>query len=150
MRGVELRLVGSLILFQTKMLLWANELCLQSLIYNVLVVSSDTTVLNLVLPLGGIDERASDKAWACQGEKGRWSGGFTVRIRWWECQRRWSIWRSCSSTEERNLMSRWSLGFGTHQLQDYIINFGMSTTRIAFNDSLLLHKFSCSMWPSRK
>uniref|UniRef100_A0A0D3EE57 Xylanase inhibitor C-terminal domain-containing protein n=2 Tax=Brassica TaxID=3705 RepID=A0A0D3EE57_BRAOL len=37
-----------------------------------------------------------------------------------------------------------SMVIGTHQLQDYILNFDMSTTRLAFSDSLLLHNFSCS------
>ncbi|KAF3563177.1 hypothetical protein DY000_02018494 [Brassica cretica] len=37
-----------------------------------------------------------------------------------------------------------SMVIETHQLQDYILNFDMSTTRLAFSDSLLLHNFSCS------
>ncbi|CAF2341205.1 hypothetical protein BRARA_J01672 [Brassica rapa] len=39
---------------------------------------------------------------------------------------------------------------GTHQLQDYMIEFDLSTTRMAFSDSLLSHKTSCSAWPSRR
>ena len=35
---------------------------------------------------------------------------------------------------------------GTHQLQDYMIEFDLSTTRMAFSDSLLLHNTSCSTW----
>ncbi|CAH8365334.1 unnamed protein product [Eruca vesicaria subsp. sativa] len=38
---------------------------------------------------------------------------------------------------------------GSHQLQDYMIEFDLSTTRMAFSESLLSHKTSCSAWPSR-
>ncbi|KAJ4910716.1 Eukaryotic aspartyl protease family protein [Raphanus sativus] len=43
-----------------------------------------------------------------------------------------------------------SMVVGTHQLQDYMIDFDFSTTLMAFSDSLLLHNTSCSTWPSRK
>uniref|UniRef100_A0A1J3IW46 Basic 7S globulin 2 n=1 Tax=Noccaea caerulescens TaxID=107243 RepID=A0A1J3IW46_NOCCA len=39
---------------------------------------------------------------------------------------------------------------GTHQLQDYMVEFDFSTTLLAFSDSLLLHNTSCSSWPSHK
>lgn len=43
-----------------------------------------------------------------------------------------------------------SMVIGTHQLQDYMIDFDFSTTLMAFSDSLLLHNTSCSTRPSRK
>ncbi|KAG2311810.1 hypothetical protein Bca52824_023367 [Brassica carinata] len=43
-----------------------------------------------------------------------------------------------------------SMVTGTHQFQDYMIDFDFSTTLMAFSDSLLLHNTSCSTWPSRK
>ncbi|CAN8244093.1 unnamed protein product [Cochlearia groenlandica] len=39
---------------------------------------------------------------------------------------------------------------GTHQLQDYVVEFDLSRTVLAFSESLLLHNSSCSTWPSRK
>ncbi|CAF1778669.1 BnaC09g38590D [Brassica napus] len=39
-----------------------------------------------------------------------------------------------------------SMVIATHQLQDYMIEFDLSTTRMAFSDSLLLHNTSCSTW----
>ncbi|KAF8077480.1 hypothetical protein N665_1034s0019 [Sinapis alba] len=43
-----------------------------------------------------------------------------------------------------------SIVIGTHQLQDYMIDFDFSTTLMGFSDSLLLHNTSCSTWLSRK
>ncbi|CAH8313613.1 unnamed protein product [Eruca vesicaria subsp. sativa] len=43
-----------------------------------------------------------------------------------------------------------SVIIGTHQLQDYMIDFDFSTTRMAFSDSLLLHNTSCSTRHSHK
>ncbi|KAL0887559.1 hypothetical protein Bca101_011542 [Brassica carinata] len=37
-----------------------------------------------------------------------------------------------------------SMVIGTHQLQDYLIQFDFSTGRLAFSDPLLLHNTSCS------
>ncbi|KAF8048832.1 hypothetical protein N665_2382s0002 [Sinapis alba] len=37
-----------------------------------------------------------------------------------------------------------SMVIGTHQLQNYLIEFDFSTTRMAFSDPLLLHNTSCS------
>ncbi|KAJ0243842.1 Eukaryotic aspartyl protease family protein [Hirschfeldia incana] len=36
-----------------------------------------------------------------------------------------------------------SMVIGTHQLQDYMIEFDLSTSRMAFSESLLLHNSSC-------
>ncbi|KAJ0238601.1 hypothetical protein HA466_0237810 [Hirschfeldia incana] len=43
-----------------------------------------------------------------------------------------------------------SIVIGTHQLQDYMIDFDFSTTLMAFSESLLHHNTSCSTWSSRK
>ncbi|CAH8365349.1 unnamed protein product [Eruca vesicaria subsp. sativa] len=37
-----------------------------------------------------------------------------------------------------------SMVIGTHQLENYLIEFDLSTTRIAFSDPLVLHNVSCS------
>ncbi|KAF8079811.1 hypothetical protein N665_0999s0010 [Sinapis alba] len=37
-----------------------------------------------------------------------------------------------------------SIVIGTHQLQNYLIEFDLSTTRMAFSDPLVLHNMSCS------
>ncbi|KFK26153.1 hypothetical protein AALP_AA8G210400 [Arabis alpina] len=39
---------------------------------------------------------------------------------------------------------------GTHQLQDYMLEFDFSRTMFTFSDSLLLHNTTCSTWPSQK
>ncbi|KAL1203326.1 putative aspartic proteinase GIP1 [Cardamine amara subsp. amara] len=39
---------------------------------------------------------------------------------------------------------------GTHQLQDYMIEFDFNTTALSFSESLLLYDSSCSTWPSQK
>lgn len=38
---------------------------------------------------------------------------------------------------------------GTHQLQNYMVEFDFSTTLLAFSESLLLHNSSCSTWSSK-
>lgn len=38
---------------------------------------------------------------------------------------------------------------GTHQLQDYMLEFDFSRTMLAFSDSLLLHNTTCSTWSSQ-
>ncbi|CAH8313579.1 unnamed protein product [Eruca vesicaria subsp. sativa] len=41
-----------------------------------------------------------------------------------------------------------SIVFGTHQLQDYMLEFDISSSTFGFSDSLLLHNTTCSTWPS--
>ncbi|KAF2571711.1 hypothetical protein F2Q70_00005843 [Brassica cretica] len=37
-----------------------------------------------------------------------------------------------------------SMVIGTHQLQDYLVEFDLSTTQMAFSDPLILHNTNCS------
>ncbi|KAF2564519.1 hypothetical protein F2Q70_00014489 [Brassica cretica] len=37
---------------------------------------------------------------------------------------------------------------GTHQLQEYLLEFDLSTSTFSFSDSLLLHYTNCSTSPS--
>ncbi|XP_056851757.1 probable aspartic proteinase GIP2 [Raphanus sativus] len=41
-----------------------------------------------------------------------------------------------------------SIVIGTHQLQDYLLEFDFSTSTFSFSDSLLLHDTNCSTRPS--
>ncbi|KAG2300132.1 hypothetical protein Bca52824_036604 [Brassica carinata] len=43
-----------------------------------------------------------------------------------------------------------SMVIGTHQLENYLIEFDLSTTRMAFSDPLVLHNMSCSKQSSQK
>ncbi|CAA7061442.1 unnamed protein product [Microthlaspi erraticum] len=45
---------------------------------------------------------------------------------------------------------RLEIHIGTHQIQDYMLEFDLSTSLLGFSDSLLLQSTSCSTWISKK